>query len=158
MCVTLLFKCSIIFTPNQELNHTTKTISLTIRFRLYKNVSHFTVHEKRPFEEKLTCVLWSTVKPEKPNAKFYSRKYPVLMETSIYDLHEKLYITSIQNMDFHFPHVRILGTHQCGRERRENFKYWDSFKDVLCWRDYTERVVAIFKTKTNHNIMEAIYL
>ena len=47
-------------------------------------------------------------------------------------------------MAFHLPHVRILGTNHCGELRRTAFKRRELFQDVLCRRDYAERVVASF--------------
>ena len=38
------------------------------------------------------------------------------------DFHEKNYITAIQKLAFHFPHMRILGTHHCGKKLLEAFK------------------------------------
>ena len=46
------------------------------------------------------------------------------------------------------PHVRILGTNHCGEIRRTAFKRRELFQDVICCRDYAERVVAIFDNKT----------
>ena len=39
----------------------------------------------------------------------------VLIETSIKEFRENLYIPAIQELVFNFPHVRILGTHNCGK-------------------------------------------
>ena len=41
-------------------------------------------------------------------------------------------------------HVQILGTNHCGDSRQTAFKCRESFQDVLCRRDYDERVVASF--------------
>ena len=40
--------------------------------------------------------------------------------------------------------MRILGTNHCGEMRRTTFKRRELFQDVLCRRDYAERVLAIF--------------
>ena len=47
-------------------------------------------------------------------------------------------------MAFHLPHVRILGTNHCGEMQRTSFKQRELFQDVLCRRDYAERVLASF--------------
>ena len=60
----------------------------------------------------------STVTP----AKLYTRKELVIMATSIADFHTSFYIPAIQNLAFHLPHVRILGTNHCGNTRREASK------------------------------------
>ena len=51
------------------------------------------------------------------------------------------------------PHVRILGTNYCGEMRRTAFKQGELFQDVLCRRDYYERVVASFA----HQIQSEYY-
>ena len=47
-------------------------------------------------------------------------------------------------MEFHIPHVQILGTNHCGYSHQNVFKGRESFQDVLCRRDYDDRVVASF--------------
>ena len=70
-----------------------------------------------------------------------------MMETTISDFHTSFYIPAIQNLAFHLPHVRILGKNHCGELRRTAFKQHELFQDVLCRRDYSERVVASFANK-----------
>ena len=82
----------------------------------------------------------ATVIPE----KIYTRKKRAMMETYIADLHTSFYITAIQNLAFHLPHVRILGTNHCGNTRRKTFKRCSAKQYVLCCSDYNERVVSIF--------------
>ena len=67
-----------------------------------------------------------------------------LKETKISDFHTSFYIPAIQKLAFHIPHVRILGANHCGEIRRTAFKRRELFQDVLCRRDYAERVVASF--------------
>ena len=43
--------------------------------------------------------------------------------------------------------MRILDTNHCGELRRTAFKRRELFQDVLCRRDYEERVVASFANK-----------
>ena len=67
-----------------------------------------------------------------------------MMETPISDFHTSFYIPAIQKLAFHLPHVRILGTNNCGESQRTAFKQRELFQDVLCCRYYAERVVASF--------------
>ena len=67
-----------------------------------------------------------------------------MMETTISDFHTSFYIPDIQKLGFHLQHVRILGTNHCGELQRTAFKQRELFQDVLCCRDYAERVVASF--------------
>ena len=78
------------------------------------------------------------------STKIYTRKDLVMMETTISDFHTSFYIPSIQKLAFHLPHVRILSTNHCGEMQRTAFKQCELFQDVLCRRDYAERVVASF--------------
>ena len=66
------------------------------------------------------------------------------METSIADFHTSFYIPEIKNIAFHLPHIRIIGTNQCGNTHREALKCRIKKQYVLCCRDYTERLVASF--------------
>ena len=66
------------------------------------------------------------------------------METKISDFHTIFYILAIQKLDFHLPHLRILGTNHCGAMQRTSFKRRGLFQDVLYRRDYADRVVATF--------------
>ena len=65
------------------------------------------------------------------------------METTISNFHTILKIPAIHKLAFHISHVQILGTNHCGDSRQTSFKRRGSCQDVLCWRDYAERVVAI---------------
>ena len=84
--------------------------------------------------------------PDK-STKIYTRKELVMMETTISDFHTSFYISAIQKLAFHLPHVRILGTNHCGEMQRTAFKQCELFQYVLCCRDYSERVVASFSNK-----------
>ena len=67
-----------------------------------------------------------------------------MMETIISNFHTSFYIPAIQKLVFQIPHVQILGTNHCSDYRQTAFKRRESFQDVLCRRDYSERVVASF--------------
>ena len=70
-----------------------------------------------------------------------------MMETKISDFHTFFYIPAIHKLAFHIPHVLILGTNHCGELRRTAFKRRELFQDVLCRRDYAERVLASFSNQ-----------
>ena len=54
--------------------------------------------------------------------------------------------------------MNIHGTHHCGKELRESFKCQSKQHDVLCRRDYSERIVSSFYIKNNMNTMVKIGL
>ena len=70
-----------------------------------------------------------------------------MMETKISGFHTSFYIPDIQILAFRLPHVRILGTNHCGEMRRTDFKRRELFQDVICRRDYAERLVASFSNQ-----------
>ena len=67
-----------------------------------------------------------------------------MMKTTIYDFRTTFFIPAIQKLAFHLPHVRILGTNHCGKMQNTALKRRELSQDVLCRRDYAERVVARF--------------
>ena len=79
--------------------------------------------------------------------KIYTRKELVMMEPKISGFHTCFYIPAIQNLAFHLPYVCILGTNNCGEMRHTAFKQRELFQDVLCRRDYSERVVPNFDSQ-----------
>ena len=81
------------------------------------------------------------------NLQNIHQKELVIMETIISDFHTSFYIPAIQKLAFCLPHVRTLGTNNCGEMQRKAFKRRELFQDVLCCRDYAEKVVAIFANK-----------
>ena len=76
-----------------------------------------------------------------------------MMETAISNFHTNFYIPEIQKLEFHIPHVQIMGTNHCGDSRRTTFKPRESFQDVLCCRDYANGLVASF----SHQIQSEYY-
>ena len=67
-----------------------------------------------------------------------------MTETTIYEFNTSFYLPDIKRLALHLPHMRILGTNNCGKMRHTALKRRVVFQDVLCCRDYTERVVASF--------------
>ena len=81
------------------------------------------------------------------STKIYTIKELVIMETKISEFHTRYYIKAIQKFSFHLPHVPILGTNHCGEMRLTSFKQREFFQDVLCHRDYAERLFSSFSHK-----------
>ena len=69
-------------------------------------------------------------------AKLYTIKELVVVETSIADFHTSVYIPEIENLAFHLPRVRVLGTRHCVNTHREAFKRLSANQDVFFRRDY----------------------
>ena len=75
------------------------------------------------------------------------------METTISNSRTSFYIPEIKKLAFHFPHLQILSKNHCGDSHRTTFKRRESFQDVLCCRDYSERIVASYA----HQIQSEYY-
>ena len=68
----------------------------------------------------------------------------MMTQTTIYESHTNIYIPAIKKLALLLAHVRILGTNHCGEMRHTAFKRRELFQDVLCCRDFSDRVVASF--------------
>ena len=66
------------------------------------------------------------------------------METTISDFQTSFYIPATQILAFHLPHMRTIHKNNWGEMRHTAFKRRELFQDVLCLRDYAERLVARF--------------
>ena len=108
-------KCTSMVIPSQEVSRDTTNVCPIIRFHVYRNLSHFTIHDRRPYEEIKTRSICSTIQVTDTIAKVYTRKELVFLMTLITESHVKFYITEIKQLLFHLLNVRILGTHQCGK-------------------------------------------
>ena len=102
---------------------------------------------------KKTCLICKQYYASGQPTTIYTRKEIVMMETTISNFHKSLYITEIKKLAFHIPHIQILGTNHCGNSLRTAFKLHEECQDVLCCRDYTERVVVGF----SHQIQSEYY-
>ena len=132
---------------DQEINKKHEETTPLIRFHIYHTIGRCTTHGRIPLKDKKICYMCKQESSPHKYTKIYTRKELVMMEINISDFHTTFYILAIQNLTFHLPHVRILGTNHCGEMRRTAFKRCESFQDVLCRLDYSERVVANFTNK-----------
>ena len=82
--------------------------------------------------------------------KVYTQKELMLLETLISKFHKKYHTQEIQKLEFHLPHVGMLGMHHSGKERCETFKRRMKKHDVLCWSDYAEQIVTICAHQIQH--------
>ena len=109
------YKFPSIVLPSQEENKYTTNTCPTIRFHVNCIISRYIVHGLRTYHKHKLCSLCSTVPISYSTEKLYTQKELVLLETSVTEFHENLYISAIKKLVFNFPHVRILGTHRCGK-------------------------------------------
>ena len=111
------------------------------------------MHARNSFNEKKKCQFFEAYTYVIVNAKIYTGKYLVIMESSIVEFHQDFYIPEIKKLAFHLPHVCIIGTHKCSNTCKEAFDHSSYFQEVFCHRDDEERVVAIF----SHQIQYEYY-
>ena len=145
--------CPCINIPDQETYDQYSDTTPSIRFHIYHTIARCAVHGRIPLKDKKICRKFKQESSTDKSTKIYTRKNPVLMETTINDSRASLYIPSIQRLAFHLPHVRILGTNHCVELQRTAFKRRELFQYVLCRCDYSERVVASF----SHEILSEYY-
>ena len=106
-----------------------------ITFHIYRLVSWLKVNIRLPNEEEKTCSLLSTVK--KTENKKIVHMNNTCFNWDIYCIfHEKFYFTVLQNLVFHLTHVRIPGTHNCGKQYCDDFQHRGSDKGLKCHRNY----------------------
>ena len=80
------------------------------------------------------------------------------MEKTISSFHASLYIPTIQKLASRLPRVHIIGTNHCGAMQRTAFKQRELFQDVLCGRDYADRLVASFAHQIQSKYYGAKYI
>ena len=137
-------KCPCINLPDRETDNQNPDTTPSIGFHIYHIIVRFTARGRITLKDKKICYMCKQESSSDESTKIYTRKDPVMMETTISDFPTSFYIPAIQNLDFHLPHVHILGTNHCGEMRRTAFKQRKLFQDVICHCDYAERVVASF--------------
>ena len=145
--------CPCINISDQETDKKHEETTPSIRFHIYHIIESCTAHGRIPLKDKKICNMCEQESSSDKSTKIYIIKYLVMMETTISGFRTSFYIPSIQNLAFHLPYVHILGTNQCGAMRCTAFKRRELFQDVLCCRDYAERLVASFA----HQIQSEYY-
>ena len=81
--------------PSSESDQHSSNIIPTTHVHVYQHISSYTVHGIRPFNENKQCQLCVASIDLITNAKLYTKKELVVMETSILDFHKKVYIPAI---------------------------------------------------------------
>ena len=145
--------CTCINLPNKETGNQYSDTTSSIIFHIYHIIGRCTAHGIITLKNKKICYMYKQESSSDGPTKIYTRKEIVMVETTIYDFHTSFYIPAIQKLAFHLPHVRILGTNRCDEMRRTAFKRRELSQNVLCRRDYAERVVA----RLSHQIQSEKY-
>ena len=114
--------CPFIDITDQESDRHHSNVSHSIIFHIYHLISRCTAHGRLPPDEKKSCCLCSQYPSTVTPSKQYTRKDLVMMDISTADFNTSFYIPEIKKLEFHLPHVRVLGTNHCSNTLREAFK------------------------------------
>ena len=138
--------------PDQEKDDKYSDTSTSIFFHIYHIIGRCTTHGRISLNDKKgrKCKQDSA---SKKCTKVYTIAELVMMHIKIYNFHTSFYITEIQKLAFKIPHVQILSTSYCDDYHQTAFKLRKSFQDMLCCRNYAERLVASF----THKIQSGYY-
>ena len=130
--------------PNQRTDDQCSNTSPSIRSHIYHIISRCTTHGRFPLNYKKLCLICRQYSSSEQPIKIYNRKQTVMMDTTISNFHRSFFIPEIQKLEFRIPRVQILGKNQCGEFCQTAFKRRESFQDVICCSDYSERIVSSF--------------
>ena len=114
-----------------------------IHFHVHHLIFHFNVHGRRPLYEKKSACVW--VIPNLCHPQNYIHKKIFLWwRCQFLTFTQVFYIPAIIKLVFFLSYVRIIGTHHCGNTLCKAFKCYRSFKDLLFYSDYDNRMVDKF--------------
>ena len=114
--------CPIINLPDQETYDQYPDTIPSIRFHVYHMIARCTKHGMLPLTDKKCCRKCQQDTASGKPTKIYTRKDLLMIETTISNFHTSIYISEIQKLAFHIPHVQILIMNHCGYSRRTAFK------------------------------------
>ena len=107
-------QCPQINIPSTESDQHNSNVIPIMQLHCYQHIARCNVRVRRPFNEKKQFQLCEASTDIIVTAKLYPRKQLVIMESSIVDFNQDFYIPVIKELEFHIPHVRILGMNHCG--------------------------------------------
>ena len=114
--------CPCINIPDQETTKKHDKTIPSIRFHIYHIIARCNTQGRNSLKDKKIFYMCEQESLPDKSTKIYTKKELVMIETTISDFRRSFYIPAIQNVAFHLPHVRILGTNHCGEMRRTAFK------------------------------------
>ena len=106
--------CPCINLPDQETDNQNSNTTPSIRFHIYHIIARCTDHSRIQLKDKKICYMCKQESSSDESTKIYTRKELVMTETTVYDFYTSFYISAIQKLAFHLPHVCLLGTNHCG--------------------------------------------
>ena len=108
--------------PEQETDDQYPDTSTSINFHIYHIIACCTKHGRLPLKDRKICCKCQQDFDSGKLTEIYTRKELVIMEITISNFHTSFYIPEIKKLEFHIPHIQILGTNQCGDSHQTAFK------------------------------------
>ena len=109
--------CMDLLSPESDKHNS--TFIPRICFRVYQHITRFTVYFRLPLNENKQCQLCESSTYSIIDTKIYTKKEIVMMQSSIVDNHQQFYISTIKNLVFHLPHVKILVKNHYANTRQD---------------------------------------
>ena len=106
-----------------------------IHLNHYENASSCSLNKHILPEHGKTCTLWINTENFK-NGKVATRENIVLKSCSILDFHSEYYVPEIEKLDYHLPHVYILGGNDCEGKCHDIFVSRNSKFYCKCTHNY----------------------
>ena len=113
-------QCPSINITDQETDDKNPNPSPSISFHIYYLIERCTKHGGLMLTDNKSCCECQHDTVSVQSTKIYTIKELLRMEKTFSNFHTSFFIPEIQKLEFHIPHIQILGTNHCG----------DSFK--LC--------------------------
>ena len=113
--------------PDQETGDWYPDTSPSIRFHIYHLIANCKKHGRLPLTGKIVFRKCKQDTASEQSTNIYTRKELVMMDTTVSNFHTSFYIPEIHKLEFHIPHVQILGTNHCGNSLRTAFKRCEPF-------------------------------
>ena len=124
-------KCPSVNLPDQETYSQYPNTRPSNGFHIYHLIARFITHGRLLLTDKKICRKFEQDTESEKSTKIYTRKEPLMMETTISNFHTSFYIPDIHKLAFHIPHVQILGTNHCSAFVKLRLNTVNNFK--MCY-------------------------
>ena len=145
-------ECPIFFVTDAENNYEYDLDIPFIWYHHYKSISSCSFHKQLFPEHFKTCPSCINIENVE-KGKVTKWKILVLKSCIILDLCSEYYIPAIEQLDFHFPYVYILGKNHCAGKRHDMFVSRRNKIDCKCTRDYTERCQVLIEQIHSQHVL-----
>ena len=106
---------------SEQLNHFFPAFLHKTKFHIFQNISKCLINGLRPFKHKNVCKFCYIIPDKDKKGRTMLKKYFVLHKEVIDFFHEKNYYLTIEILSFRLAHVKILGSTEYGKTRKDCF-------------------------------------